>query len=76
ADNSGYLDKEEVATALSYLGFSWLGPKQVDKIFARADENGDNEISIDEFMVEAPKTLKVNLIKLAKKNGNDLGMLV
>ena len=75
-DNSGYLDKEEVATALSYLGFSWLGPKQVDKIFARADENGDNEISIDEFMEEAPKTLKVNLIKLAKKNGNDLGMLV
>jgi len=76
ADNSGYLDKEEVATALSYLGFDWLGEKQVNKIFERADENGDYEISLDEFMEEAPKTLKVNLVKLAKKNGNDLGMLV
>jgi hypothetical protein len=76
ADDSGYLDKEEVGRALSLLGFKWLGEKQVNKIFERADANGDMEISLEEFMDEAPKTLKVNLIKLAKTNGGEMGLLV
>lgn len=76
ADNSGYLDKEELMVALDMLGFKWLNDKQVNKIFARADENNDMEISLEEFMEEAPKTLKVNLIKLAKANGDDMGLLV
>merc|ERR1712032_85825 len=76
ADNSGYLDKSEVKTALSMIGFKWLGDKEVNRIFARADENGDQEISLEEFMEEAPKTLKTNLIKLAKVNGHDMGLLV
>lgn len=76
ADNSGYLDKSEIKTALSMLGFKWLGDKEVNRIFGRADANGDQEISLEEFMDEAPKTLKTNLIKLAKVNGNDLGLLV
>lgn len=76
ADNSGYLDKEELTVALDMLGFKWLNDKQVDKIFARADDNGDMEISLEEFMEEAPKTLKVNLIKLAKANGDEMGLLV
>jgi len=75
-DNSGYLDKEEVAVALDMLGFKWLKEKQVAKIFERADDNGDMEISLEEFMEEAPKTLKVNLVKLAKMNGGDMGLLV
>lgn len=75
-DDSGYLDKEEVTVALNTLGFSWLGDKQVDKIFERADANGDKEISLEEFMQETPKTLKMNLIKLAKQNGGDMGLLV
>jgi len=75
-DNSGYLDKSEVTVALNLLGFNWLGEKQVDKIFARADVNGDYEISLEEFMEETPKTLKVNLIKLAKQNGGEMGLLV
>lgn len=75
-DNSGYLDKDEVAVALNMLGFKWLGEKQVAKIFERADANGDMEISLEEFMQEAPKTLKTNLIKLAKNNGGDMGLLV
>ena len=75
-DKSGYLDKKEVATALDMLGFKWLGEKQVDGIFARADENGDAEISLEEFMVEAPKTLRTNLVKLAKSNGGEMGLLV
>jgi hypothetical protein len=75
-DKSGYLDKDEVATALNMLGFKWLGGKQVDGIFARADANGDAEISLEEFMVEAPKTLRTNLVKLAKSNGGEMGLLV
>lgn len=75
-DNSGYLDKKEVMVALNMLGFKWLGEKQVDKIFSRADANGDLEISLEEFMQETPKTLKVNLIKLAKQNGGEMGLLV
>ena len=75
-DNSGYLDKEEVTVALNMLGFKWLKDKHVDKIFERADANGDEEISLDEFMIEAPKTLRTNLVKLAKKNGGDMGLLV
>jgi len=75
-DDSGYLDKQEVMVALNLLGFKWLGEKQVDKIFARADANGDLEISLEEFMEETPKTLKLNLVKLAKQNGGEMGLLV
>ncbi|KAL3791702.1 hypothetical protein ACHAWO_006264 [Cyclotella atomus] len=75
-DNSGYLDKEEVGRALNLLGFKWLEEKHVGKIFERADLNEDGEISLEEFIEEAPKTLKVNLVKLAKSNGGELGLLV
>jgi len=75
-DNSGYLDKEEVSRALGLLGFKWLEDKHVSKIFERADLNDDGEISLEEFIEEAPKTLRINLVKLAKNNGGDLGLLV
>lgn len=75
-DKSGYLDKEEVQQALALLGFKWLEEKHVQKIFERADLNDDGEISLEEFMEEAPKTLKVNLVKLAKMNGGEMGLLV
>eukprot|EP00986_Skeletonema_menzelii_P005668 scaffold2103_cov138-Skeletonema_menzelii.AAC.2 len=75
ADNSGCIDKEELSVALSLLGFKWLKEKQVDAIFARADVNGDGMISLEEFMDEAPRTLKTNLVKLAKNNGGDMGAL-
>ena len=32
-------------------------------------------IDYDEFVKEAPKTLKTNLVKLAKNNGAELGFL-
>eukprot|EP00985_Skeletonema_marinoi_P017279 scaffold9388_cov148-Skeletonema_marinoi.AAC.24 len=76
ADNSGYIDKEELAVALSLLGFKWLKEKQVNAIFDRADVNKDGMISLEEFMNEAPRTLKTNLVKLAKNNGGDMGLLV
>eukprot|EP00573_Skeletonema_grethae_P000925 CAMPEP_0201689880 /NCGR_PEP_ID=MMETSP0578-20130828/3417_1 /ASSEMBLY_ACC=CAM_ASM_000663 /TAXON_ID=267565 /ORGANISM="Skeletonema grethea, Strain CCMP 1804" /LENGTH=233 /DNA_ID=CAMNT_0048174677 /DNA_START=162 /DNA_END=863 /DNA_ORIENTATION=+ len=75
-DNSGYIDKEELAVALSLLGFKWLKEKQVNGIFKRADVNEDGKISLEEFMDEAPRTLKTNLVKLAKNNGGDMGLLV
>lgn len=75
-DNSGYIDKEELSVALGLLGFRWLKEKQIDGIFSRADVNGDGMISLEEFMNEAPKTLKTNLVKLAKNNGGDMGLLV
>ena len=75
-DNSGYIDKDELGVALGLLGFRWLKEKQIDGIFSRADVNGDGMISLEEFMNEAPKTLKTNLVKLAKNNGGDMGLLV
>lgn len=76
ADGSEYLDKSELAVALDVLGFKWLKEKQIKKIFERADSNGDQEISLEEFIQEAPKTLRVNLVKLAKTNGGEMGLLV
>ena len=37
----------------------------------------DDSCTIDyqEFVAEAPKTLKTNLVKLAKENGEKLGLL-
>ena len=75
-DKSGYLDKEEVGRALNLLGFKWLQEKHVEKIFERADLDANGEISLEEFMEEAPKTLRTNLVKLAKANGGDMGLLV
>jgi len=75
-DKNGYIDRDELAVALNLLGFKWLKEKHVAKIFERADANGDEEISLEEFMEEAPKTLRVNLVKLAKTNGGEMGLLV
>ena len=75
-DNSGTIEQEELQVALRTLGFNWLQDKQVGKIFERADTDANGAIDLDEWMREAPKTLRTNLIKLAKKNGDDLGFLV
>jgi len=75
-DSSGTIDQQELQTALRTLGFDWLQEKQVSKIFERADTDADGGIDFDEWMKEAPKTLRTNLIKLAKKNGGDMGLLV
>lgn len=75
-DGNGVLDREELTAGLKALGFTWLKDKQIDGILKRADANGDGVISIEEFCTEAPKTLKTNLVKLAKQNGSDLGFLV
>ena len=75
-DHNGVLDRKEIQNALTVLGFNFLTEDQTDKIFARADVDGNAQIDFSEFVLEAPKTLRTNLIKLAKKNGNELGFLV
>jgi hypothetical protein len=74
-NHNGTIDEQELAKALQTLGFSWLQSKQIQGIFKRADLDENGSIDFDEFMKEAPKTLRTNLIKLAKKNGDNMGLL-
>jgi hypothetical protein len=74
-NKNGTIDEEELAAALQALGFSWLQSKQVAGIFKRADLDENGSIDFDEFMKEAPKTLRTNLVKLAKKNGDEMGLM-
>ncbi len=75
-NNDGTLDKDELKAAFQALGFTWLQDKQVDGILKRADKDGNGVIDYEEFEAELSKTLRTNLIKLAKKNGGDMGLLV
>eukprot|EP00594_Rhizosolenia_setigera_P005350 CAMPEP_0178942904 /NCGR_PEP_ID=MMETSP0789-20121207/2266_1 /TAXON_ID=3005 /ORGANISM="Rhizosolenia setigera, Strain CCMP 1694" /LENGTH=225 /DNA_ID=CAMNT_0020622391 /DNA_START=169 /DNA_END=846 /DNA_ORIENTATION=- len=74
-DGDGKIDSDELKEAVSALGFSWLQEKQINGILKRADTNNDGQVDYEEFIKEAPKTLKTNLVKLAKKNGGDMGLL-
>jgi Ca2+-binding EF-hand superfamily protein len=74
-NRNGVVDEEELAQALTKLGFEWLKDKQVKGIFERADRDNNGRIDLEEWITEAPKTLRTNLIKLAKKNGGELGFL-
>jgi EF-hand domain pair len=75
-DKNGVICQAELSTALQTLGFDWLKDKQISGIFDRADTDKNGGIDMDEWMKEAPKTLRTNLVKLAKKNGGELGFLV
>ena len=66
----------QVREALNALGFSWLKTDQVETLVKRSDVDENAVIDFEEFVLAAPKTLRTNLIKLAKQNGNDLGFLV
>lgn len=74
-NGDGTIDEEELADALKALGFDFLKEKQIAGIFNRADGDKNGQIDFEEFEKAAPKTLKTSLIKLAKKNGHDLGFL-
>jgi len=77
ADDSGFLDKEEIVQASEKLGFTWFGDeKEFKKFMKKADENGDDQVDFNEFITVAPAQLKLNLTKLAKTNGHALGFLV
>ena len=74
-DKNGRIDAMECQHALKRLGFKHLNEKQINGIFERADKDGNGTLDLEEFKAEAPKTLKTNLIKLAKSNGGELGFL-
>lgn len=74
-DGNGTIDREELKVALNKLGFTHLKDKQIDGILDRADKDENYAIDYEEFVAEAPKTLRVNLVKLAKSNGAELGFL-
>ena len=74
-DKNGTLEENELNEALESLGFRFLNEKQKHGIFERADADKDGHIDLEEWMSEAPKTLRTNLVKLAKQNGGALGLL-
>ena len=74
-DGSGTIDRAELELALKKLGFTHLTESQIDKIMDKADGDDNCVIDYEEFIDNAPKALKVNLVKLAKNNGADLGFL-
>jgi len=75
ANGDGEIDAEEMAAAVNLLGFTWLEEKQIIGIMKKADKDKNGILDLEEFTASAPKTLQANLTKLAKKNGEDLGLL-
>lgn len=74
-DGNGTIEQEELEAALKKLGFDFLKDNQVKGIFQRADLDKNGCLDEEEFMKAAPKALQQNLVKLAKNNGGDLGLL-
>lgn len=74
-NGNGQIELQELERALGTLGLSWLKEKQIQGIFQRADGDDKGYITMEEWMTEAPKALKTNLVKLAKTNGRELGFL-
>eukprot|EP00929_Paragymnodinium_shiwhaense_P082843 TRINITY_DN4385_c1_g1_i1.p1 TRINITY_DN4385_c1_g1~~TRINITY_DN4385_c1_g1_i1.p1 ORF type:complete len:184 (-),score=41.87 TRINITY_DN4385_c1_g1_i1:325-876(-) len=74
-DGNGVIDKAELKEAVQRLGFAWMDDKKVDQLFKKADKDENDEIDLQEFKTVSPKYFKQSLIKLAKKNGSELGFL-
>jgi len=74
-DGNGTIDLEEMTLALNRLGFTWLDEAKTQKIVNKGDLNGDDVIDFEEFKKLAPMVLRQNLMKLAKQNGSDMGLL-
>ena len=75
-NKDGSLDENELKSAFYNMGFKWIQDKQLKGIMKRADVDGNNVIDFQEFCNEVPRTLRINLIKLAKTNGGEMGLLV
>jgi len=75
-NKNGTIDEEELHVALKALGFEFLEEKEIKKIFAKSDKDKNGELDFEEWKNSVPKNLKMNLKKLAKENGHELGFLV
>merc|ERR1711981_483290 len=74
-DGNGTIDEQELTVALNALGFDFLKEKQIAGIFKKADGDNSGALDFEEWEKATPKALKTALIKLAKKNGHELGFL-
>merc|ERR1712224_682343 len=74
-NGDGTIDEAELTTALRALGFDFLKEQEIAKIFDKADGDKNGTLDFEEWSKAASPTLKKNLIKLAKKNGHELGFL-
>jgi len=74
-DGNGTIDEYELGRALNALGCGFIPEKQINGMFKRADKDGSCGLDYEEWCKAAPKTLKSALVKLAKKNGHELGFL-
>jgi len=74
-NGDGTIDEDELTTALRALGFDFLKEQEIAKIFDKADGDKNGTLDFEEWSKAASPTLKKNLIKLAKKNGHELGFL-
>jgi len=74
-NGDGTIDEEELSAALKALGFDFLKEKEIARMFDKADGDKNGALDFEEWTKVATPTLKKNLIKLAKKNGHDLGFL-
>ncbi len=72
AQQRGAPGVRDLRTLLGSMGFKWLKDEDVAQRF---DADGDGIVTFAEFVEALPKTLRTNLIKLAKKNGEELGFL-
>merc|ERR1719359_1110355 len=75
ADGNGTIDKEELLSACQRLGFTWMDEKKASKLLKKADKDENEVIDREEFATTLPKFFKQSTLKLAKKNGSDLGLL-
>ncbi|GMH46328.1 hypothetical protein TrRE_jg2930, partial [Triparma retinervis] len=75
-NGDGVLTPSEIKEACSALGFTWIDDDKSKSLVERADVDENDVIDFEEFVKSTPKVLRTNLIRLAKKNGNDLGFLV
>ncbi|GMI33378.1 hypothetical protein TrCOL_g788 [Triparma columacea] len=76
ANGDGVLTQQEIRDACEALGFTWIDDDKSKSLVERADVDENDVIDFEEFVNSTPKVLRTNLIRLAKKNGNDLGFLV
>lgn len=72
-NGDGWLDSNELSIALNHLGFQ-VTDAQRDAIMQRASPR--EMLDYDAFVREAPRTLRIQLIRLAKRNGERMGLMV
>lgn len=73
-DNSGFLDMKEITELLKdiceALQLPDLTPQRIKEIFEKLDENGDNQITVDEIFAQIGEINNIIMSSLQKDNGD------